>query len=250
MSIARAALALGILVGAASCWSDPTRERPASSIDYFEVVSGAPTADGESLPLLIGIHGLGDTPELFFRAFGTDMPVRARMIFPRAPLPHGNGFSWFELPDRASDVARGDFSDGIEEAGERLAALIGELVRVHAPDTAPIVFGYSQGGMLSFYLAARHAGEISAAVPIAAFLPPGLRSVKGRPAPTFAFHGALDELVPVESARQTVAALRAAGGVAELREYAHVGHSVTLALVRDAVRKIVEVEAAGRSPPS
>ncbi len=196
---------------------------------------------------MIGLHGLGDTPQLFYRAFGTDMTARVRMIFPRAPIRYGEGYSWFDLPETGSVRGGRDFADGVVTAGEAVADLIDRLVGEHAPPFPPIVFGYSQGGILSFYLAARHADEISSAVPISGLLPASLLPSGEMPAPIFAFHGSRDEVVPVEAARSTVAAFRAAGGSAELREYSHLGHAVSLALVRDAMRKLVELEAAGRA---
>lgn len=217
------------------------------------MVTGAasePAAADERLPLMIGLHGLGDTPQLFHRAFGTDMTARVRMIFPRAPKSHGEGFSWFDLPASGNVLGASGFADGVSSAGEALAELIERLVDEHDPPSPPIVFGYSQGGILSFYLAAHHADEISSAVPISGLLPASLLPDGGPPAPVFAFHGARDELVPVEAARSTVAAFRAAGGSAELREYSHLGHAVSLALVRDAMRKLVELEAAARARDS
>jgi phospholipase/carboxylesterase len=254
-----AALVVVICPAVVSCRSAPSGGSSIAPIEYFEVVTGepaassepakplAPAAAGERLPLMIGLHGLGDTPQLFHRAFGTDMTARVRMIFPRAPIPYGEGYSWFDFPETGSVRGGGDFADGVVTAGEALADLIDRLVREHAPPFPPIVFGYSQGGILSFYLAARHADEISWAVPISGLLPASLLRSGDVPAPIFAFHGARDEVVPVEAARSTVAAFRAAGGSAELREYPHLGHAVSLALVRDAMRKLVEIETAGRA---
>lgn len=248
LATAAAVLAALCLFGAEGCRSSATTTPPEPALKYFEVVTGStPPAPGESLPLLIALHGLGDTPQLFFRAFGTDMPGRVRMIFAQGPITHGEGYSWFDIPEATNALVLGRFGEGVSQSGERVANLIDELVREHAPPSPPIVFGYSQGGILSFYLAARHADKISAAVPIAGLLPRSLSEIDGVPAPTFAFHGALDARVPVEAARETVAAFRAAGGTAELREYSHLGHQVSLALVRDAIRKLAEL--AGVGPP-
>ena len=42
--------------------------------------------------------------------------------------------------------------------------------------------------------------------------------------PVWAFHGALDPVVPVERSRQMIAAIRAAGGTPRYTEYADVEH--------------------------
>jgi phospholipase/carboxylesterase len=255
-SFATVFLVAAIAFTSASCRSGSSNRSSFALIEYVEVIAGeasepsSAAAVDERLPLMIGIHGLGDTPQLFFRAFGTDMTARVRMVFPRAPKPHGEGYSWFDLPAGASVLGASGFADGVTSAGEALAELIERLVDEHDPPFPPIVFGYSQGGILSFYLAAHHADAISAAVPIAGLLPASLFPARQPPAPIFAFHGARDELVPVEAARSTVAAFRAAGGSAELREYSHLGHAVSLAVVRDAMKKLVELEAAGRARDS
>ena len=227
-----------LALGASGCRSTP--EGP--PLKYFEVLTGhPPPAPDEKLPIMVALHGLGDTPQLFFRAFGTDMPGRVRMIFVQGPIAYGDGFSWFDFPDGVDGMAMARFADGVSGAGERVADLIERIVREHPPPSRPLVFGYSQGGILSFYLAARHAEAIAAAVPISGLLPRSMLDLDGTPAPTFAFHGSRDDRVPIESARETVAAFRAAGGTAELREYPHLGHQVSLALVRDAMAKLTAV---------
>ena len=96
--------------------------------------------------------------------------------------------------------------------------------------------------MLSFYLAARHPDLVAAAVPLSGFLPPSLLG-KSVPAPTYAFHGAADELVPVASARATIRAFAERGGTATLTEFPHVGHLVNVAVVRALQQKVAELAA-------
>src|SRR4051794_17893288 len=60
---------------------------------YVESVSGG--ADPNSaLPMLVLLHGLGDRPEHFLPVFES-LPVKARLIAPRAPDPAGDGGSWY-----------------------------------------------------------------------------------------------------------------------------------------------------------
>jgi phospholipase/carboxylesterase len=213
---------------------------PGAEPEYVEVVVGDP-APGQSVPLIFGIHGLGDSPEMFARLFASEFPIAARLVFPRGLSPEGQGFSWFPIP--ASAPIDGDaIADGVSAAGERIARLVERLTREHAPAVKPVVFGYSQGGMLSFYLAARHPDLIAAAVPLSGFLPPSLLG-KSVPAPTHAFHGAADERVPVAAARATIRAFAERGGTATLTEFPHVGHLVTVAVVRSLQKKVAELAA-------
>jgi len=212
-------------------------DRGVQEPEYVEIVVGDP-APAQSLPLIVGIHGLGDRPEMFARLFASEFPVAARLVFPRAPTAEGEGFSWFPV-SIASSIDSDSVAGGVRVAGESIAALIERLAREHAPDAKAVVFGYSQGGMLSFYLAAHHPEIIAAAVPIAGFLPPAL-AAKARPAPTYAFHGEGDDLIPVEAARSTIRTFTELGGTATLVTYPRVGHQITVAMMRAARQQLAE----------
>jgi phospholipase/carboxylesterase len=226
------------VVSAAAC---SQRTPPVAEPEYVEIVVGDP-APGEAVPLIFGIHGLGDRPEMFARLFASEFPIPARLVFPRGPSRDGQGYSWFAIPNAASVDSEGT-AEGVRNAGESIAVLIARLADEHPPAARPIVFGYSQGGMLSFYLASRHPDLIAAAVPLSGFLPPPLLGAN-TPAPTYAFHGASDELISVEAARATVRAFSERGGVATLVEYPHVGHRISVAVMRAVRQKLVELATA------
>lgn len=226
-------------------WSCTPPEPAAEALEYVEVVVGDAPPD-TALPLYIGIHGLGDRPEIFGRTFFAEFPIAARFVFPRAPVAHGGGFSWFEIPSTIS-VSESRIGDGVRAAGDRVAALIEDLAG--GSPTRPVVFGYSQGGMIAFYLAAERSDLVAAAVPISGFLPNGGRS-KGTPADVFAYHGSRDELVPVSAARASIESLRARGGRAELVEDPNVGHAISLALVRQVSEKLVDLAGTADVQPS
>jgi phospholipase/carboxylesterase len=92
-----------------------------------------------------------------------------------------------------------------------------------------LVTGFSQGGILSFALAARHPDAVAKAFPVAGLLP-GALAPKARAAPVVAFHGTADDVLDVEGGRAAVAAFQAAGGEALLREYPGVRHTITTAM--------------------
>jgi predicted esterase len=74
-------------------------------------------------------------------------------------------------------------------------------------------------------MAVLHPDRVVAALPIAGYLPVKLRPKPGaRVAPVYAFHGAADETVDPQNARDTIAALKAAGATAELVELPGVAH--------------------------
>jgi len=210
----------------------------AGSLAYVERVTGGGDP-ATPLPLVVAIHGLGDRPEQFAHLFdGYAEP--ARIVLPRAPDPWGKGFSWFPLPAGNQQA----FADGVRAAADALAALITELQATLATRSATIVTGFSQGGMLSFTLAALYAERITAAVPISGLLPDAIEPhtpPRGRAPRVRALHGGADSRVPVGAARGSVERLRAAGFDAELRVYDGVGHVVSTNMREDLYRALDEL---------
>jgi phospholipase/carboxylesterase len=239
MRTARAYLTVVLLVVTATgCAGCPERRRVAEP-EYVEVMIGDP-APGQSVPLIFGLHGFGDRPEMFGRLFASEFPIAARLVFPRGVTAEGEGFSWFPIPVAGQIDSSSIVEGGVRDAGERIAVLIERLADEHPLAGKPVVFGYSQGGILSFYLAAQHPELVTAVVPLAGFLPASLLGT-AVPAATYAFHGAEDELIPVEAARATVRAFVDHGGIATLVEYPRVRHQFGLAQMRAVRQKVVDL---------
>jgi phospholipase/carboxylesterase len=211
-----------------------------AGVRFLERLTGgvsAAEAAREPLPMIVAIHGLGDRPESFAEVVAP-LGVRARLVVPYGLEAWGGGFSWFAYPPRSeADLAR-----GIERAAHRLGALIEALARARPTRGKAIVTGFSQGGMLSFALAALHPETVGAAFPVGGLLTAELRPERwpmGREQPVVrAFHGAADDRVPVVGARETVSQLRAVGLDASLREYPGVKHTIPIEMRRDLLAAI------------
>jgi len=200
-------------------WSLPSEAAPRAQLDYVEKVLGA-EPDAE-LPLLVVVHGLGDTPENYLSVFD-DLATPVRLVAPRAPDPHAVGSSWFPIDDllKAPRVIR--------ERADALARLIERLARTRPTRGRPIVTGFSQGGVLSFALAAYHPElRLAAALPVAGLLPKGGPPVRVAPPPfrVVALHGTADPRIPYVRGVDAVERLRAAGGNATMFDYPGVGHA-------------------------
>ncbi|GEM_PF-5813 len=174
----------------------------------------------EGAPILIALHGRGDAPSRFAPLY-EPLYDRAHVVVPQGLSAFRTGFTWF--PTRAAgDPA--ELAAGVLLAASRVALLAESLVR---EGRLPVVTGFSQGGMISFSLAAHHPGTVRAAVPAGGFLPEGVELVEAdRRPPVVAFHGAEDELVRASWAATSVELLSAAGWDAELHSYEGVGHSL------------------------
>ncbi len=201
--------------------------RQAAGIVYEELVTGGARAD-DVLPLVVAIHGLGDRPSAFAGIFA-GWSTQARVAVLRGFDAYGDGWSWF--PYRDGDDAGN--AEGIRRAAERVAPAIAAIARDRPTRGRPVVTGFSQGGMLSFAIAAAHPELVVAAFPMSGFLPPALVPASKRDAAALpwvvALHGDADPRVPVDEARRSVAALQRLGYRAELRVFPGVGHAVPLA---------------------
>jgi len=167
---------------------DPVREEPvfASLLDSLTAVAGVRelalgrdlvfTAEGPfhcrvrtpegwdgvtPLPLVIGIHGLGDSPDAFIGLWEVVGQYDCIFAVPQAPtaiyLGDRIGYDWFD----------GDWDDG---SWLRSAALsrgclfsILDVLEAEYPVTEVYLFGFSQGGAMT-YMAGLHAPERFAAL--------------------------------------------------------------------------------------
>jgi phospholipase/carboxylesterase len=171
---------------------------------------------------LVAVHGLGDTPESFLSLYDQlDVPVR--IVAPRAPDPHGGGSSWYPIDDPTR-------AEGAIVARAKLLSRFIEQVRAVRPTRgATVVTGFSQGGVMSFALAAYHSRGLAAAFPIAGMLP----TVGPRPERAaggfrvVALHGREDARIPYAQGERAVKRLQEAGIAAQMVAFASVGHTIS-----------------------
>jgi phospholipase/carboxylesterase len=194
---------------------------------YREFLLGGARAD-ERLPMLVLIHGLGDQPDARWFEI-VRVQTKLRVIMPRAPAPHGPGYSWFEYRASGNDPAALGRAIGTE--ADRLARAL-QVLRVRRPTAGlPLVAGFSQGGMLSFAIGVRHPAGLALALPISGMLPkpiwPDKRDANQPNPPITALHGDGDTVVAYDAAVQFVDHLKALGYAATLQTFAGVGHTIT-----------------------
>lgn len=219
----------------------PAPVAPATTLAYVERVTGGASSE-ERLPMIVAIHGLGDTPEAFVGVFD-GLPARARVIAVRGIDAWSGGWSWFH-PDL--DPASAAFARAVELAADRIAASIIEIERTRPTCGRLVITGFSQGGMLSYTLAARHRDLRAAYFPIAGRLPaesaiePGPRAIA-----IHGLHGTADPRVPIDAARASIARSSLAGLDARLEEYPGVGHTITDEMRGDLFRFVAEAVRGG-----
>lgn len=161
-------------------------------------------------PVLVLLHGwTGDENSMW--VFSSRLPAGYMLIAPRAlyPSPLG-GYSWVPSQNQPAP--------GIED----LRPAIRELNDLLTPNQFPEgdfkkirLMGFSQGTALVYAFAFIQPDRVVSLAGLSGFLPAGAERLAGtRPLagkPVFVAHGTLDELVPVERARQAVDVLEQAG---------------------------------------
>jgi phospholipase/carboxylesterase len=222
--------ALGLAFWSQGCRSAPVATTPSwprtTEHDGVQMIELFPGGSDETSPLVVAVHGMGDRPDRWIDDWKT-FPAKVQIALPRAFEPYGDGFSWFAFKDGMTDE---QFGAAVGAAEARLWRGIAHL----AKNRRVIVTGFSQGGILSFAMAARHANEIVHAFPVAGACPGPILPKSGtRAAPVLAFHGTEDQVLQIKWSRETVHAFTESGNTAELREYPGVGHQLPPAIRKD-----------------
>jgi phospholipase/carboxylesterase len=182
---------------------------------------------------LLLLHGwTGDENSMWL--FARNLPADLWIAAPRAPYtaPEG-GYSWRPLQPGTWGLP--SLSD-LRPAAEALLRLVDEVSASVGVDASQFdVAGFSQGGALTNTLALLYPQRIRRAAVLAGFMPGGVddllarRVLQGKP--FFVAHGAQDNLVPLERARQSVELLEQAGAQVIFCQ-ADVGHKVSADCLR------------------
>ncbi len=242
-SVVSALLLAACSVGAAPA-DPPSRVRrqaeaqPQPELSYVEWVS--PAAEGrQALPLVVAVHGLGDTPENFIRGFADPGQV-VRVVAPRAPLQWRRGWSWFNHRVAAADPEV--LSDELQQRADEVAALIEHLKAQGKVKGPVLVTGFSQGGMVSFAMALHRPDAIDGALPLSGHVPAPLlartAAQTGR-VPVRAFHGDEDPVLPVTNVQHAVQVMQERGYDAGLTVFPGMGHTIS-SQAREAFRADLE----------
>jgi phospholipase/carboxylesterase len=212
-----------------ACRSTPVSPTP-SSLGDPSVWDDARTlvlGDGDDCTV-VAIHGYGATPEGLERLY-TGMPLDATVVLPRGPDPQGDGHRWF-MTSRGTEPAV--YGRAVVAAADRLAGGLQSGVPGDRSGKPPVLTGFSQGGMLSWTVAATHPELVRAALPIGGLLPEAA-SVATTGVPITAFHGTADRVVPFAADEASATRLGAAGWTVDLRAYPGVGHTIPPSMHRD-----------------
>ena len=187
---------------------------------------------GRHFPLVLFLHGAGERGDNNrsqlrhgVRRFALPESRAAHPAFilvPQCPAGEGrNAGYWLGRHPKAKG------RDDVNGAGDMLAMLLqltAAILERYPVDPQRIyVTGISMGGFATWALMAMRPDLFAASVPVCGGGDPGW-APRMKDIPVWAFHGAEDNVVPVEYTRRMVESLRAAGGNPKYTEYAGTGH--------------------------
>ena len=189
-----------------------------------------PASGGAPKKIVLLLHGLGADGDDLIGLAPHIAPALPDAVFlsPHAPFPCDMapyGRQWFSFQDRSPEMVLA----GVQAAVPFINAFIdGELARTGLTADRLALVGFSQGTMMSLFVAPRRAPQIacvvgySGRVIAADLLAAELRS---KP-PVLLVHGQADGVVPFESLALSEAALKTAGIPVTALSRPRLGHSI------------------------
>lgn len=189
-----------------------------------------PSTLKENAPLLIMCHGYGsDENDLF--SFASELPDSLFIISLKAPYamqPYGN--AWYAIN---FDAEKGKWSDNeqAKESRDLIANFIDEACASYPVDPNNVtLLGFSQGTILSISVALSYPEKISQVIGLSGYvnqdiLKEGFQNKSFSHLDFFCSHGSVDQVIPVDWARQTPKFLDALHIKNSFKEYP-VGHGV------------------------
>ncbi|MDG2372267.1 MAG: phospholipase [Flavobacteriaceae bacterium] len=179
-------------------------------------------------PSLILLHGYGSNEEDLF-SFATYLPNEYTIISLRAPIALDmGGYAWNNIHFDDS----GDKKIIIQEANNSLE-LIKESIKLsithfNLDDNDIGLIGFSQGCILSWAMTINHPNLIRRAVALSGFIVPKLIKAPLEEVSQllmFNSHGVLDQMIPVEKARQSINLIKKNNPKITYKEY-NEGHGI------------------------
>lgn len=165
-------------------------------------------------PLLLHLHGAGERGSDFRRVRGTGLPAliaegkHLPMIVVSPQCPADRGWEMEHLQTLLDNI-HDDYNVG-----------------------AVFITGYSMGGHGTWELASTIPDRITAIVPICGSGNPS-SATRLKDIPIWAFHGAKDNVVPLNVSSEMIDAVKAVGGNAKLTTFPRGGHSIWQAVYKD-----------------
>jgi phospholipase/carboxylesterase len=186
---------------------------------------------------IVALHGRGTNEHDLLPLIEALALNEVLVIAPRAPLPFDprglmGGFAWYEIGQEGTP-----HQQTFQASVELLRRFLGEIKAVYPVNPERLVLlGFSQGTVIAYASALLDPGSVRGVAALSGYIPQKsglslrLRQLNGFP--VFISHGAYDEVIPVDFARESAELLRDAGADVVYHEYL-MGHEVRSETLRD-----------------
>lgn len=200
-----------------------------TSLPLFHITR--PSTLKENAPLLIMMHGYGsDETDLF--SFASELPEELFIISVRAPYPmqpYGN--AWYAIN---FDAEKGKWSDNEQAIQSRdlIARFIDESVENYPVNKNNVsLLGFSQGSILCYAVALSYPEKVNNIIALSGYVNQDIIATNYRNKNLsnlnfYCSHGSVDQVIPVEWARQTTPFLEGLKIKFQYTEFP-VGHGVS-----------------------
>jgi phospholipase/carboxylesterase len=194
--------------------------------DSLYYIKRVPKKASENPPMLIMLHGYGSHEEDLF-SFAEELPDELLIISARAPYSIGfGGHAWYAIN---FDADQNKFSDTVQARAslQLVDKLINELKAEFSPSKI-FLLGFSQGAILSIAYSFNFPNKVNHVVALSGYLmqdifPDAISSEFKTD--YYVSHGTVDQVIPVQWARQTPEFMKLNNLSHEYSEYP-VGHGV------------------------
>jgi phospholipase/carboxylesterase len=191
-------------------------------------------------PLIVAIHGYGDRMGAYVGTNSQLYPEGAIGLYPESPFPFENegkvGWTWWLWADSASGMSQQSTK---EQSISWILSCIERVKAEYRVDTSAVfLFGFSQGGMLTYEIGVRYPKLFRGLIPAGGLLDYKFDSLHQfdtlcRHLPLRALHGAYDDVVEFKADEASSETLRNRGMPAELLRYP-AKHELTKEMMEDA----------------
>ncbi len=166
--------------------------------------------------LVVVLHGRGDSTAGFYWMPNVMAVPDISWLLVNAPDPWHEGFSWYDLPP--------DHGPGIQRSCGLLDALFDEIADQGFPPENVILFGFSQGCLLTLEWGGRTERPLAGCIGVSGYCYDadalGREASKAaRSRPWLVTHGYQDDVLPYDVTAQQMVALNAAGLRIDFRSY-------------------------------
>lgn len=184
----------------------------------------------ENAPLLIMLHGYGsDENDLF--SFATELPEELFIISVKAPYPmQPNGNAWYAIN---FDAERGKWNNNEQAIQSRdlISKFLDEAIATYPVNENNVsLLGFSQGSILSYAVALTYPEKVKNVVALSGYIvrdifPDDMKTKDYSNLDFYCSHGSVDQVIPVDWARQTPTFLNSLNIKNKYSEFP-VGHGV------------------------